>query len=306
MNSYEYMCIPVNVIPVDIMEQYNVSPLVVNGFILVEIRKGMYGLLQAGIIANKQLQEHLPQFGYFQCKHTPGLYRHTTRPTSFTLVVDYFGIKYRSKEDDLHLLACLRKKYEITTDWKGERYIAITLVWDYVNRWLDLSMPGYIEKAFKCVCTPPYKCNQYSPHDSLKPQYGASAQMREDPDLSPFLDSNGKYRLQEIIGTILYHVQVINSPLIPALGSIASEQSEGTEATAKAVAQLLDYCATYPNPTLRYRKSDMILRVHSDASYLSCQKYALGQQVISFYPAQLSRKIHPPPSLARFRTTNCY
>ena len=52
LNSYEYICIPVNVISVDIMEQYNLSPLVVNSFILVEIRKGMYGLPQAGIIAN--------------------------------------------------------------------------------------------------------------------------------------------------------------------------------------------------------------------------------------------------------------
>ena len=187
-------------------------------------------------------------------------------------MVDDFGIKYRSKEDALYLLACLRKKYEIATDWKGERYIGIIFVWDYVNRWVDLSMPGYIEKALKRFCTPPYTCNQYSPHASLKPQYRASAQITEDPDISPLLDSNGKHCLQEIIGTILYHARVINNPLLPALGSIASEQSEGTEATAKAAAQVLDYCATYHNPTLRYRKSDMILRVHSDVSYLSVSK----------------------------------
>ena len=53
MNRYEYMRIPVNVIPVDIMEQYNLSSLVVNSFVLVEIRKGMYGLPQVGIIVNK-------------------------------------------------------------------------------------------------------------------------------------------------------------------------------------------------------------------------------------------------------------
>ena len=40
-------------IPVDIMDQYNLSPFVVNGFVLVEIRIGMYGLPQAGIITNK-------------------------------------------------------------------------------------------------------------------------------------------------------------------------------------------------------------------------------------------------------------
>ena len=138
-------------------------------------------------------------------------------------MVDDFGIKYRSKEDAIHLLVYLRKKYESTTDWKGERYIGITLVWDYVNRWVDLSVPEYIEKALKRYCTPPYNCNHRSPHDWLKPQYGASAQMTEDPNFSPLLDSSGKHRLQEIIGTILYYARVINTPLLPALGSIVFE-----------------------------------------------------------------------------------
>jgi hypothetical protein len=36
-----------------------------------------------------------------------------------------------------------------------------------------------------------------------------------------------------------------------------------------ATYQLLDYLATYPDATLRYHASDMILHIHSDASYLS-------------------------------------
>jgi hypothetical protein len=35
------------------------------------------------------------------------------------------------------------------------------------------------------------------------------------------------------------------------------------------VTWLLDYVATNPNAILTYKKSDMILAVHSDASYLS-------------------------------------
>lgn len=63
------------------------------------------------------MQTHLLQFGYYQCKHTPGVYRHTTKGTSFTFVIDDFGIKYRSKEDTLHLSSYLREAYEITTNW---------------------------------------------------------------------------------------------------------------------------------------------------------------------------------------------
>eukprot|EP00957_Ditylum_brightwellii_P133510 10178547-Ditylum_brightwellii.AAC.1 len=55
--------------------------------------------------------------------------------------------------------------------------------------------------------------------------------------------------------------------LVP-IGTIAAEQSKNTEATAKAVEHLLDYCASHPNATIRCTPSDMLLKVHSDASYL--------------------------------------
>jgi hypothetical protein len=49
MKGYEYMRIPVWAIPACIMEQDNLAPLVQNRSVLVEIRKGMYGLPQAGL-----------------------------------------------------------------------------------------------------------------------------------------------------------------------------------------------------------------------------------------------------------------
>ena len=97
MNRFEYMRIPVKHLPDDIMEQYNLASLVVNGHVMVEIRKGMYGLPQAGLLAQQRLNAHLLKFGYNKCTHTPGLYTHHTRPTTFTFVVDDFGMKYHSK-----------------------------------------------------------------------------------------------------------------------------------------------------------------------------------------------------------------
>ena len=77
----------------------------------------------------------------------PGLYAHNTRKTTFILVVDDFGIKYHHKHDALHSLEVLKNKYTITIDWKGELYIGISLNWNYKKRIVDLSMPGYIERA---------------------------------------------------------------------------------------------------------------------------------------------------------------
>ena len=57
--------------------------------------------------------------------------------------------------------------------------------------------------------------------------------------------------------------------MLTALGSIAAQQSKGTEKTYADTLWLLNYAATHPNAKIRYTASDMILYIHSDASYLS-------------------------------------
>ena len=52
MNRYEYMWIKMSDIPQDIINQYELTDKAVNGKVLVEIRKGVYGLKQAGHIEN--------------------------------------------------------------------------------------------------------------------------------------------------------------------------------------------------------------------------------------------------------------
>ena len=58
MNMYKYMRIKMANIPEDIIDQYGLTAKAVNGKVLVEIRKGMYGLKQAGRITNDQLKQH--------------------------------------------------------------------------------------------------------------------------------------------------------------------------------------------------------------------------------------------------------
>jgi len=42
--------------------------------------------------------------GFIPAKFTPGLFKHITRPISFSLVVDDFGVKYINKEDVEYLI----------------------------------------------------------------------------------------------------------------------------------------------------------------------------------------------------------
>ena len=53
------------------------------------------------------------------------------------------------------------------------------------------------------------------------------------------------------------------------LSSIASRQSKATTDLDDEVKQFLDYCHTHPNAGVRFVASDMVLSLHSDASYLS-------------------------------------
>ena len=59
MDRYGYIRIPVSHIPADIMDQYQLDPFIVNGYVMVKIRKGMYGSPQARILAHNRLKKHL-------------------------------------------------------------------------------------------------------------------------------------------------------------------------------------------------------------------------------------------------------
>jgi hypothetical protein len=77
----------------------------------------MYGLKQAGLLANQLLQTRLAPFGYYPARHTLGLWLHKTRPICFTLVVDDFTVKCVGKQHAEHLRNALLRAYELTTDW---------------------------------------------------------------------------------------------------------------------------------------------------------------------------------------------
>jgi hypothetical protein len=139
----------------------------------------MYGLPQAGILANELLQRRLAQDGYRPTSHTHGFLTHDTRPITFSLVVDDFGIKYVGQEHADHLKASIEKHYQISCDWTGSAYCGLQLDWDYKNRFVDLSMPGYIKAALHKFQHPPPTRPENSPHTWSLPVYGAKTQYIE-------------------------------------------------------------------------------------------------------------------------------
>jgi hypothetical protein len=66
-----------------------------------------------------------------------------------------------------------------------------------------------------------------------------------------------------------YYARAVDPTVLMSLNDIATEKTKTTEKNQAATNQLQDYLATHPYATIRYHASDMILHIHSDASYLS-------------------------------------
>ena len=117
-----YMKLALACIPDEIINQYNLCALSSDGWVYLEIRKGMPILKQAGHIANDRLKDHLAHFGFAPVPRIPALWKHTTNPIIFSLVVDDFGFKYISKENADHLIQALQKLYNISIYWTGSLF----------------------------------------------------------------------------------------------------------------------------------------------------------------------------------------
>jgi hypothetical protein len=160
----------------EIVQTYNLNALAVDGWVYIEIRKGMYGLKQAGLLANQLLQTHLAPFGYYPARHTPGLWLHKMQPISSTLVVDDFAVKYVGKQHAEHFWNALLRTYELTTDWTATVYSGITLKWDYDKRTCDISMPGYVSNVLSKFQHDSPKHPQHTPSRYGTPVYSAKTQ----------------------------------------------------------------------------------------------------------------------------------
>jgi hypothetical protein len=251
----------------------------------------MYGLPQAGILAQNLLEKRLNKHGYFQNKAVPGLWTHDPRPISFTLVVDYFGIKYVRKEHALHLLNILKEHYEIAVDWTGNKFIRLTMDWDYPDQKVHISMPGYIKKALTRFGHERPKRKQNSPHKHVAPIYGTRAQYVKPENPSPLLSKREKTYIQVVTSTLLYYARVVNSTILTTLNAIATQQAAPTQDTLEEIQQVLDYSASQEEAILTYQISSMILAVHSNASYLNKHK-SQSRASGHFY---LSNNIFPTP-----------
>jgi hypothetical protein len=271
LTRFEYMKMLLSRFPEEIVQKYNLNALAVDGWVYIEIRKVMYGLKQAGLLANQLLQTRLAPFGYYPARHTLGLWLHKTWPISFTLIVDDRAVKYVGKHHAEHLRNALLRTYELTTDWTAMVYSGMMLKWDYNKRICDISMPGYVSNLLSKFQHDSPKHPQHTPSWYVTPVYGANTQYATR-DETPPLTAQQCLTIQKVTGSVLYYARAVDPTVLMPLNDIATEKTKAAEKTQAATNQMLDFLATHLDATIRYHASDMVLRIHSDASYLSVSK----------------------------------
>jgi hypothetical protein len=87
--------------------------------------------------------------------------------------------------------------------------------------------------------------------------------------------------------------------ILQLLYEIAAKQSQPTVNTTKRSQQLMDYLVTQEPAVLKYRKSDMMLAVHSNASYLNEEEAQSQPAATTSY-----LKTYPPPRTTEQFTTS--
>jgi hypothetical protein len=107
--------------------------------------------------------------------------------------------------------------------------------WDYNGRRVHTTMLDYLPKALVHFQHQAPNKLQHQPYPHVKPDYRAKAQYADDTDMSTLLPKEATKFIQEVIGTFLYCARCVNSTMLAALESIATQQANRTENTMKKV-----------------------------------------------------------------------
>jgi hypothetical protein len=141
--------------------------------------------------------------------------------------------------------------------------------WDYMQKKVHVSMLEYVPEALVRFWHKAPQTPQHQPYSHVKPTYGATHQYAEAHDTSNPLSKEEKTYVQEVIGMFLYYARCVDALMLPALQTLATQQTSPTKNTMKKIKQFIDFAATHPDAVVTYHASNMVLAGHSNALYLS-------------------------------------
>ena len=178
MERYEYMKVKVTDIPTEIIREYKLQELVsAEGYVYCEIWKGMYGLPQAGIIAQEY---YLKNGSQIMDTIKAKLFR-----DSGSTIPNHYASPFASMTLQSNSQTGAGKRLHNHCGLAGGEIHWIDIKRDYANGKVHIHMPGYIEKTLKRFKHDHPSKAQNSPHLHKITGYGTKVQYADDDDDSP-------------------------------------------------------------------------------------------------------------------------
>ena len=89
LKVFQYVRIHIRYFTAELRREYDIDNIAdKDGYLYCRIEKGRYGLKEAGCVASEKLKANLAPAGYQPVQCTPGLWRHKSKRTTFTLAID--------------------------------------------------------------------------------------------------------------------------------------------------------------------------------------------------------------------------
>ena len=236
------------------------------GCVHARIDGALCGPAEAGRIANQDMADHLAKFGHHECKFTPGLFTHETRPIQFSLIADDFAVKWINKSDFDHLLQSLETKCTMTCDMEGKQHVGMHPEWNCDTREVICSMDQCIQDALSELEVTKPKQHFKAPSESPNINCGAKIQCVEDDNGAQLTPEQTKF-IQRVTGKFLFMARAVDNTPLHALNDLACQVSKETQKMWEATQHVLKHIACNPTPAIRHRASDVILEAESDAAF---------------------------------------
>ncbi len=154
LDWFEYVKIPIALLPNNTIEHYQLWEKFLDGYVYMEIRKGMYWLSQASILANKLLKEQLAHHGYFEQPHTLGWNMSLARCDStyvWTILV------LNTLEENIFNIYMMHYEKKHMKLWKiGQATYIAELQWNGTTMWILLCQHMSWNNSQNTVRLPPW------------------------------------------------------------------------------------------------------------------------------------------------------
>ena len=145
--------------------------------------------------------------------------------------MDDFAVRYSTKADADHLIDCIREKYPFKVDWDAQQYIGINLEFNYTDRWVKMSMKGYVKQALQEFQHLHDKRHYNAPSHMPKTAYGQRIQYVQHDESDPMTASDILHK-QRVCGKFIFYARAIDNTMLHALNDIASSKNTKDCATA--------------------------------------------------------------------------